>query len=102
MRPWFEAHATYGQRVRDELSFDVHRLGDETVHRLLRQRPLEHRVELARKVAVQALVPRNQLVREGEARHQPALLEPEQRAEAAAEEDALHAREGHQALAEGR
>lgn len=47
---------------------------------------------------MEALVTGDELVGEGEAVHEAALLEPEDAAEAAAEEDALHARPGHQAL----
>ena len=51
---------------------------------------------------MQALVARDELVREGEPRHEAALLEPEERAEGAREEDALDRGEGHQPLAEAR
>lgn len=60
------------------------------------------RVQQARKVAVQALVARDELVGEGEPVHQAALLEPEDGAEGAREEDALYARPRHQPLREGR
>ena len=54
------------------------------------------RVQQAGEVAVEALVARDELVGEGEAVHEAALLEPEDGAEGAAEEDALHAPPGHQ------
>ena len=53
------------------------------------------RVHVARKVGVQALVPGDELIGEGEAWHEATLLEPEDGAEAAAEKDALHACKGH-------
>jgi len=48
----------------------------------------------------QALVARDELVGEAEARHQTALLEPEHRAERAREENALHRRESNAPLGE--
>lgn len=59
-------------------------------------------VQEAGEVCVQPLVPGDELVREGKPRHEAALLEPEDGTEAAAEVDALHARERQQALREGR
>lgn len=56
---------------------------------------------MAGEVGVQALVPRDELVGEGESGHQRALLEPEDGAEGAREEDALHCGEGDQPLVEG-
>lgn len=50
---------------------------------------VEQGVEEAREVAVQALVAGDELVREGEPGHEAALLEPEDGAEGAGEEDAL-------------
>ncbi|KAH0899622.1 hypothetical protein HID58_049190, partial [Brassica napus] len=54
----------------------------------------------AREVAVKAFVSRDQLVGEGEPRHEPSLLEPEDRAEATGEEDPFHASERHDPLGE--
>ena len=59
-------------------------------------------VEQAGKVAVQALVAADELVGEAEARHEAALLEPEDGAEGAREEDALDGGEGHAPLGEAR
>jgi hypothetical protein len=53
------------------------------------------------KVGVQALVPRDQLVGEGQSGHQGAFLEPEDGAEGPREEDALNSSEGDQSLMEG-
>jgi hypothetical protein len=50
------------------------------------------------KVSVQALVTANELVAKGEARHQAALLEPEDCGKGAAEVDALYARKRQQSL----
>lgn len=59
------------------------------------------RVHVAGKVGVEALVARDELVAEGEAGHEAALLQPENGAEAPAEEDALHARKRHEAVRKG-
>lgn len=58
--------------------------------------------EEAGEVAVEALVAADELVGEGEARHEAALLEPEDGREAPGEEDALHGGEGHDPLPEAR
>jgi len=50
---------------------------------------------------VKPFISRYEFVGEGEAGHQPALLEPKYRAEAAGEEDSLDAGEGDEALGEG-
>ncbi len=52
----------------------------------------------AGEVTVQALITGDQLIGEGQARHETALLEPEDSAKGAREEDALDASEGDQAL----
>ena len=59
---------------------------------------VEHK---AGEVSVQSLVPGDELVGEGQAGHEAALLEPEDCGEGAGEEDALDAGVGHDALAEG-
>ena len=51
---------------------------------------------------MQAFVARNELVGEGQARHEAPLLEPEDGAEASREEDAFHCSKGHETLREGR
>lgn len=50
---------------------------------------------------MQSLIPADQLIAEGEARHEAALLQPEDGTEAAAEEDAFNCSVGHQALSKG-
>lgn len=62
---------------------------------------LHEGVEMAGKVGVQALIPRYQLVGEGQSGHQRAFLEPEDGAEGSREEDALHSCKGDQPLMEG-
>lgn len=55
---------------------------------------------MAGEVSVQSFVARDELVAERQARHQSALLEPEDGAEATAEEDALDRGEGDEARGE--
>ena len=59
------------------------------------------REEEAGEVGVHAFVAGDELVGEGEAGHEPALLEPEDGGEGPAEEDAFHGGEGHEALGKG-
>merc|ERR1719162_290927 len=78
----------------------LHRAADDGVDHALWQRVLELPVEQARELGVQALVPGDELVRECQARHQPALLQPIDRTERTAEQDTLHSRKGHEPLGE--
>jgi len=57
-------------------------------------------IQQAAKVCVQALISADELVAEGEAGHEAALLEPENGTEAATEEDALHGSIRQQPLSE--
>mmetsp|Transcript_101880 Transcript_101880/g.265950 ORF Transcript_101880/g.265950 Transcript_101880/m.265950 type:complete len:406 (+) Transcript_101880:274-1491(+) len=88
------------QRLTNELPLGLHCASDDAVHHILRQLVLQHAVEQACELAVQPLVTGDQLVGEGQARHQAALLQPIDGAERATEEDALDASEGHDALCE--
>ena len=63
--------------------------------------PLKVREEEAGEVSVHALIPADELVGEGQTRHQAALLQPEDGGEGTAEEDALYSGESDQALGEG-
>jgi hypothetical protein len=89
-----------GQRVRQELLLDLDGLADDPVDLGLRAAVLEVLVEQAGKVGVHALVARDELVREGQAAHEAALLEPEDGREGPREEDALHTRKRDEARAE--
>lgn len=62
--------------------------------------PLEVGEEQAGEVGVHALVTADQLVREGETRHEPTLLEPEDGREGAGEEDTLDGGEGNKTFSE--
>ena len=92
---------TDGQRLADKLLLDLHRLRDDLDQPRLGQLVLQQRVEQARKVTVQPLVAADELVGEGEAGHEAALLQPKDCAERTTEEDAFHGSEGNDALGEG-
>lgn len=68
------AHQSARQRIAHKFPFDINRVTDDPLDALLAQLLLQEGVEQAREVAVESLIPRNQLVREGQPRHQPALL----------------------------
>ena len=89
-----------GERVADKLLLDLDSLLDDLPDDGLVGLLVDVRVEEARKVAVKALVAADELVGEGEAGHEAALLQPVDGAEGAGEEDALDARERDQALGE--
>lgn len=90
-----------GQGLGQELLLDGDGLGDDVLHGLLRGAVVEVREEEAGEVGVHAFVAGDELVGEGEAGHEAALLEPEDGGEGAAEEDAFDGGEGDEALREG-
>ena len=94
-------YETDGQTLRYELLLDLHGLLHHLEDVGLGALGLQLPVEDAGEVCVQALVPADELVGEGEAGHDAPLLEPEDGGEAAGEEDALHAGEGYESQAEG-
>lgn len=84
----------------EELLLNLDRLADDLGDRVRMRPSAEVGEEQARKVGVETLVARDELVGEGEARHEAALLEPEDRGERAREEDALDGGKGDEALGE--
>jgi hypothetical protein len=90
-----------GQRVAEELLLDLDGLGDDSADGLLAGTVVEEREEEAGEVRVHALVARDELVGEGEARHETALLEPEDGREGTAEEDTLNSSECDETVGEG-
>ena len=95
-------HAQQGarQRFRQEFLLDLDGFGDDVLHRLLRRPVVQVGEEQAGEVGVQALVARDELVAEGETRHQAAFLQPEDRRERTAEEYPLDCRESDKPLCE--
>lgn len=89
------------QALGNELLLDLHRLPHDLLNQLGPQPVLHDRVEVAGEVGVQSLVAGDELVRKGQPGHQGALLEPENGAEGAREEDAFDCGEGDEALVEG-
>lgn len=99
---YFGVHAyqLYRETFGEELDFDIYGLGYDLVDSFLRELELDMRVEKTSEVCVHAFVARDELVAESESGHELPLFEPEDRTEAAGEEDAFHGREGHQSLGE--
>lgn len=91
------AHERAGQRVANKLLFDAHCVLDDRVD-FSRVKFILEFIHLHRKQRVQSLVARNEFVRKGETGHETALLQPVNCTERAAEEDALDARERHEAV----
>lgn len=89
------------ERIREELDLNIHRLDNNPANSIRVWAALEVAEEEARKVRVHALVAGDEFVGEGEAGHEPALLQPEDRGERAGEEDALDGGEGDEALGKG-
>jgi len=73
-------------------------LCDDFDHARRRKRVREFGVQEAGEVAVEALVTRDELVGESQARHEAPLLEPKDGAEAPREKDAFNRRKRHQTL----
>jgi len=92
------AHAdqSTGQCLRDELLLNTHSLPHDLDGLRLRQLMLTLGVQQTRKVGMETLVTANKLVGRGQPRHEPPLLQPEDRAECPAEEHTLHDGEGQQ------
>lgn len=96
-----DADEGHGEGVRNELLLGVDGGLDDLVDAGHGELLLQHGVEEAGEVPVQALVAGDELVGEAEAGHEAALLEPEDGAEGAGEEDALDGGERDEALGEG-
>mmetsp|Transcript_60317 Transcript_60317/g.97635 ORF Transcript_60317/g.97635 Transcript_60317/m.97635 type:complete len:218 (+) Transcript_60317:230-883(+) len=82
----------------NKFAFCVYSSANNVVHHILWQFVLQHAVNEAGKLSMQALIAGNQLVGEGKARHEAALLEPVDGAERAAEENTLDRCKGYDAL----
>jgi hypothetical protein len=92
----------HGEGLRHKLLLDVDGVRHDLHHALGGQPVVELGIQEAGKVAMEALVAGDELVREGKARHQAALLQPEDGAEGPGKEDPLHHAEGDAPLGEAR
>jgi hypothetical protein len=90
-----------GQRLGDETHLDLNSLTDNGVNFLVGQFVVQVLVDETCEVGVHALISRDELIGEGQTGHQASLFEPEDRTEAATEENALDACECHKSLCEG-
>merc|ERR1719453_950013 len=82
------------ESITNELPLCCYSTPDDRVNSLIWKLVLQHTVQHASELCVQALVTRNQLIRESEAWHEAALLQPIDGTERTAEQDALHCRKG--------
>lgn len=87
-----------GEGRGQEFLFDLDGLADDAENTLLSRLLAEVRVEQTGKVGVETFVTRDELVAEGQARHQATLLEPEDGRKRAREEDALDRSKGNETL----
>jgi hypothetical protein len=94
------AEQSTGKSLGQELLLNGDGICDDVQDDLLASTVLEVGVKQASKVCVQSFVTRNELVGEGQTRHQTTLLEPEDGGECTAEEDALNSSECYQTLSE--
>ena len=96
------AEESTGKRLRQELLLDDDSVSDDVLDDLLARAVVEVGEQEASEVGVETLVTRDQLVGEGQAGHEAALLEPEDGGECTAEEDTLDGSEGNEALGKSR
>lgn len=96
-------HAEEGtwKSLSEELLFNGDGISDDILDHLLAGTALEVRVEEAGKVSVKTLVTRDELIREGQTRHETTLLEPEYRGEGTTEEDTFNGSESNETLGKG-
>lgn len=90
------------ESLSQELLLDSDGISDDVTDNLLAGAVLQVRVEQASKVSVQTLVTRDELVGEGQTRHETSLLEPEDGGKGSAEEDTLNSSKGNETLGKGR
>lgn len=89
------------QSLGQELLLNGDGISDDVVNHLLAGTVVEVRVEKAGEVSVETLITRDELVGEGQARHETTLLEPEDGGESSAEEDTLDSSKGDETLSKG-
>ena len=95
------AEQSTGQSFSQELLLDGHGLGDDVLDGLFARAVVQVGEEEAGEIGVDAFVTGDELVGEGETRHETTLLEPEDGGEGAREEDTFDSSEGNETLSEG-
>lgn len=100
-QPSVHAEKSAGKGIAKELLLNGNSLCDDLLDSLDTGAVLEVGEEEAGEVGVHALVTGDELVGEGEAGHETALLEPEDGGESTGEEDTLDGCEGDEAESEG-
>ena len=96
------AEQAAGEGFGQELLFDGHGFGNDVLDGLSGGAVVQVREQQAGKVGVHAFVAGDELVAEGQPRHQASFLKPEDRGKGARKEDAFDGSEGYQTLGEGR
>jgi hypothetical protein len=91
-----------GESLSQELLLDLDSVDDDCLDDILARSVVQVGEQEAGEVGVQTLVTRDELVGEGQSRHETALLQPEDGGESTAEEDTLNGSEGDQTLSKGR
>lgn len=91
-----------GQSLGQEFLLNGNGFGDDGADGLVAGTRLQEGEEQASEVGVHTLVARDELVGEGQAGHETALLQPEDGREGSAEEDSLDGGERDEAVGEGR
>lgn len=90
-----------GEGIRQELLLNSNGIDDDLLDHIRGGAVVQVGEQQASEVSVQTLVTRDQLVGEGQTRHETTLLQPEDGGERAREEDTLNSSEGNQTLSEG-
>ena len=96
------AQQSAGQSFGQEFLLDLDGIDDDIADDLLAGSVLQVGEEQASEVGVKTLVTRDQLVGEGQTRHEATLLQPEDGSESTAEEDTLNSSESYETLSIGR
>lgn len=96
------AQQSTGQSVSQELLLNADGLDDDVLNNLLAGAVVQVGEQQAGEVGVQTLITRDELVGEGQTRHETTLLEPEDGSEGTGEENTLHGSESNETLSEGR
>ena len=91
-----------GQSLREELLLNGDSIGNDIRNHLLASAVLQVRMQQTGEVGVETLITGDELVGEGQSRHQTTLLQPEDGGKSTAEEDTLNSGKRDQALCKSR